>query len=127
MANGRKALSSSASLGSLGKSLSCQSGVMWITELARNTITADSRIGSHSDSRLIMEAPLYSYGLMVRRRRRASGRRPRVRTLTKAYRLTNCRRLEAAPGDARADARSGLRRPLGRGIPRHTRRAQAAV
>src|SRR3979409_1466027 len=62
MANGRRALSRSASLGSFGKSPACQSGVMWISELARNTITAESRIGSHSDSRLIMEAPLYSYG-----------------------------------------------------------------
>src|ERR1700682_2899768 len=62
MANGRRALSSSASLGTLGKSLLCQSGAMWITELARNTITAESRIGSHSDSTLIMETPLYSYG-----------------------------------------------------------------
>jgi len=31
---------------------------MWITELATNTITAESRIGSHSDSRLTMETPL---------------------------------------------------------------------
>src|SRR3977135_796996 len=63
----RQALSSSASLGTLGKSLLCQSGVMWITELARNTITADSRIGSHSDSRLIIETPLYSYVLWFER------------------------------------------------------------
>src|SRR6266849_9686802 len=117
MAKGRRALSRSASLGSFGKSFWCQSGVMWITELARNTITAENRIGSHSDSRLIMEAPLYSYGLMVRRPRRASERRRRVRTLTKVRRLTNCRRLRPASGEARADARSGLRRPPGRGIP----------
>src|ERR1700730_342984 len=63
MANGRRALSRSASLGTLGKSLLCQSGVIWITELARNTITAETRIGNHSDSRLIMETPLCSYVL----------------------------------------------------------------
>src|SRR2546421_11722141 len=59
MANGRRALSSSASRGTWGKSLLCHSGVMWITELATNTITAENRIGSHSDSRLTMETPLF--------------------------------------------------------------------
>jgi len=59
---------------------------MWITELAANTITAESRIGSHSDSRLTMETPrILTYGCGVAR---ASDRR--VRTLTKAPRLTKC-------------------------------------
>src|SRR5947207_3812401 len=59
MANGRRALSSSASRGTLGKSLLCQSGVMWITELATNTITAESRIGSHSDIKLTIGDSLF--------------------------------------------------------------------
>src|SRR5256885_530899 len=73
MANGRRALSSSASRGTLGKSLLCHSGVMWITELARNTITAESRIGSHSDSRLTMETPyILTCGCGTASRKRAA-------------------------------------------------------
>src|SRR6202047_1639635 len=108
MAKGRRALSRSASLGSFGKSVACQSGVMWITELARNTITAESRIGSHSDTRLIMEAPSI---LMVRAR---CG----LRNFTQRRTAKPNEDLRHAPGDARADApgpRSGLRRPPRKG------------
>src|ERR1700730_16017597 len=92
MANGRRALSRSASRGSFGKSFACHSGVMWITEPARNTITAESRIGSHSDSRLIMEAPSI---LMVT----VPGENFTQRRTAKPN-----EDLRHAPGDARADA-----------------------
>src|ERR1700730_18109072 len=106
MANGRRALSRSASRGSFGKSFACHSGVMWITELARNTITAESRIGSHSDARLIMEAPSI---LMVT---------VRGENFTQRRTAKPNEDLRHAPGDARADApgpRSGLRRPPRKG------------
>src|SRR5215472_12517193 len=123
MANGRSALSTSDSLGIGGKSPRCQNGPMWMTVLAIKTITAESRIGSHSAAMVIIGLP----SLFISPRRSAQ---PEPCRFGRLYRESGSRliRYDIAWAVACAEALPLVDPRLpGWGMPNCSARAQAIV